>query len=118
MADKPADKIAKKPPGRPFEPGNNANPHGRPKGSRNKLGEDFIHALAEDFKEHGVAAIASMRQDKPNEYVKVVASLLPKHVEIKDVTLDELERDELAALLDAVRTARLAREADREGALH
>jgi hypothetical protein len=30
-----ADKTAKKPRGRPFQPGNRANPHGRPSGSRN-----------------------------------------------------------------------------------
>jgi hypothetical protein len=30
---------------------------GRPKGSRNKLGEAFIQALAEDFERHGAEAI-------------------------------------------------------------
>ena len=30
---------------------------GRPKGSRNKLGEDFIAALAADFAEHGKCVI-------------------------------------------------------------
>lgn len=118
MADEPRKNAAttrkQMPKGKPFEAGN----PGRPKGSRNKLGEDFIQALAEDFKTGGVAAIKAMREEKPNEYVKVVASLLPKHVEVKDVTLDELERDELASLLDAVRAARIVREADRETPLH
>ena len=31
------DKTAEKPRGKPFEPGNNANPDGRPKGSKNYL---------------------------------------------------------------------------------
>lgn len=109
---------AKQAPPTAFKPGQSGNPAGRPKGARNKLGEDFIQALAEDFKDHGVAAIKAMREDKPNEYVKVVASLLPKHVEVKDVSLDELERDELASLLDAVRAARAIREATGDGALH
>ena len=113
-----ADSTAPKQRGVPFKPGQSGNPEGRPKGSRNKLGEDFIQALAEDFKDHGVAAIRSMREEKPNEYVKVVASLLPKHVEVKDVTLDELERDELASLLDAVRAARAVREATGDGSVH
>lgn len=117
MAD-PANPNAEKKRGRPFQKGQIANPAGRPKGSRNKLAEDFVKALADDFSEHGVQAIATMREEKPTEYCKVVASLLPKHVEVKDVTLDELERDELATLLDAVRAARAVREAASEGALH
>lgn len=108
-----ADKDAK---GR-FQTGNNGGP-GRPKGSRNKLNEDFIRALSDDFAKHGGEVIAKVRAEKPDAYLKVVASLSPKHVEVKDTTLDDLERDELAALLDAVKQARDARAADREGSVH
>jgi hypothetical protein len=100
-----------------FVTGNIGGP-GRPKGSRNKLNEDFLRALSEDFAEHGEEVIQAVRTEKPDVYLKVVASLAPKHVEVKDVTLDELERDELAALLDAVRQARSIGAADREGAVH
>ena len=102
------------PEGKRFQPGN----PGRPKGARNKLGEEFIQALYDDFKTGGVEAIQKMRAEKPNEYVKVIASLLPKHVKVEDATLDELERADLAALLDAVRAAKSIGEADREGAVH
>lgn len=60
-----------------FKPGN----PGRPKGSRNKLSEDFFKALMEDFETHGTAAIVAMRQEKPNEYAKMVAGLMTKEVE-------------------------------------
>jgi hypothetical protein len=40
--------------GRPFKSGN----PGRPKGSRNKLGEAFLDALHADWQEHGTEAIA------------------------------------------------------------
>lgn len=60
-----------------FKPGN----PGRPKGSRNKLGEAFIEAMYEDFQEHGVAAIEKVRTEKPDQYLKVVASILPKEIE-------------------------------------
>lgn len=81
---KAAVSTAKKPRGRPFKSGNNANPAGRPKGSRNKLSESFISALFDDFQEHGIAAIQKMRTEKPNEYVKVVASLIPAQFQAVD----------------------------------
>jgi hypothetical protein len=105
MGDEPRNNGAKTPrpmpEGRRFEPGN----PGRPKGSRNRLGEAFIQALANDFDEHGVAAIATVREDRPHEYLKVVASLLPKQVEIKEGAFDGIGDEELSALIVAARAA-------------
>lgn len=72
-----------------FKPGN----PGRPKGSRNKLGEDFIAALHDDFQEHGVEAIQAVRKDKPDAYLKVLAMILPKELKItneSDLTDEQL----------------------------
>lgn len=66
---------------------------GKPKGSRHKLGEAFIAALHDDFNEHGVAAIEAVRAERPHEYLKVIASLLPK--ELKVTTESELTDDQL-----------------------
>ena len=55
---------------------------GRPKGSRNKLSEDFLRALAEDFAEHGAKAIAETRQSKPEAYLGVIGKLMPKLMEL------------------------------------
>lgn len=88
-----------------FQPGNNANPHGRPKGSRNKLGEQFVQALQADFQEHGKKAIETVREERPHEYLKVVASLLPKQVEIKEGAFDGVDDEQLAALVAAARSA-------------
>lgn len=71
--------------GKPFQPGN----PGRPKGSRNKLGEAFLAALHEDFQQNGKAAIEVCRAEKPDAYLKVIASILPKQAEI---TVNEYER--------------------------
>ena len=91
--------------GKLFEPGNNANPTGRPKGSRNKLGEAFLSALHDDFQAHGVSAIEKARTDNPAAYVKIIASLLPQQIEIKESAFDGIADDELAALIVAAREA-------------
>jgi len=64
-----------------FLPGNSGFT-GRPKGARNKLGEDFIQSMYEDFTEHGKVAIQTVREDRPQDYIKVIASLLPKDINL------------------------------------
>lgn len=79
----------------PWQPGQSGNPAGRPKGARNKLGEAFIQALHDDFNEHGVDAIVQVRDEKPDQYLKVIASLLPKDVNLNVNSEVELSDDEL-----------------------
>jgi hypothetical protein len=83
----------KRTPGVPFAKGN----PGRPKGARNKLGEAFLEAMLEDFTRHGTAAIEVVRAEKPDQYLKVIASLLPKDINLNvNDSFNELTDDELA----------------------
>lgn len=83
----------------PWEPGRSGNPAGRPKGSRNKLGEGFLAALLADFEVHGPETIRLAREADPMGYVRVCASLLPRHVKVEDDgdRHDHMTDDELAA---------------------
>ena len=65
----------------PWKPGESGNPAGRPKGSRNKLSEEFVAEVYADWCENGAAAIQTVRETRPDVYVKVVASLLPRQVQ-------------------------------------
>ena len=78
-----------------WRPGQSGNLAGRPKGSRNRLSEDFVAALYDDFQNHGSAAIAACRAEKPEVYLRVIASLLPKDVNLTTRPLDDLSDDQL-----------------------
>lgn len=100
--------------GRPFKPGQSGNPAGRPKGSKNKLAESFIKALADDFSEHGASAIEIARVEDPAGYLRVIASVLPKELVLTDERgTADLPDDELVAIAAGGR-ARAAGAADGE----
>ena len=92
-----------------FKPGN----PGRPKGSRNKLSESFLTALANDFDKHGVQAIETMRVNDPSGYVKTIANLLPKDIHITEKRLIEMTDAEILAQLSGVLQIRKLDDADK-----
>jgi sugar phosphate isomerase/epimerase len=85
------------------------NKGGRPAGSRNRLQSKFLFELAEDFEKHGADAIKLCRLEQPATYVKIIASLMPRELE---VTAHSVERDlsdeEIAATLEKIRAWRVA----------
>lgn len=99
-----------------FQPGQSGNPNGRPKGSRNRLSEAFTLALANDFDKHGPEVIEKVRVTDPAAYVRVIASILPKQVEIKEGAFDGVDDEQLAAIVAAARSALGVSDGGREGA--
>ncbi|WP_258602385.1 hypothetical protein [Mesorhizobium sp. AR10] len=67
--------------------------------AKKTLGDDFLAAVRADFQAHGAGVIAAMRADKPDQYLKIVLSVLPKdlprdwRVDINH--LDALSDDEI-----------------------
>jgi predicted nuclease of restriction endonuclease-like RecB superfamily len=76
---------------------------GRRAGSRNRLSNDFIDALAKEFAEHGNEAMRLCRVERPIEFLKLVASIIPKEFEITDSRLKDIPDDELDALIEIAR---------------
>jgi hypothetical protein len=92
-----------------WKPGQSGNPKGRAVGSRNKLGENFINVLYEHFLEHGPKAIERVYNSRPDIYLKVIASTLPREMHFKNASAyDGLTDDKLDEVIDRVRAVLLA----------
>ncbi len=81
---------------------------GRPKGARNKLGEEFLTALQEDFTAHGKGVIEKVRAERPHEYLKIVASLMPKELNLRTDPLEDMSDDEIEEGIEMLRQLKAA----------
>jgi len=86
----------------PFEKGRQKT-GGRAKGARNKLSQAFLEAFTADFEKHGAEVIRIVRMEKPHEYLKTAAYLMPKEFEITETHLVEIPDHELDAFIEFAR---------------
>lgn len=95
----PTKQVMKDPETGRFLKGNKGG--GRFKGSRNKLSEEFLSAMLEDFTEHGKVAIARARRSDPLGYIKVIAGTVAKHVDlnVSKSPVEEMDDDELRSTI-------------------
>jgi hypothetical protein len=73
------------------------------KGARNRLSHTFLEALQKDFAEHGEEAIKICRIERPAEYCKMVAGLLPRELDISHNTLTEIDDEQLTGFIEYIR---------------
>jgi hypothetical protein len=88
---------------------------GRAKGVKNRLSHAFLTALVEDFEKHGIEAIKICRVEKPNEYVRLIAHLMPKELEITDNRLHDITDNELIAYIEYAQRQLASRAGSVEG---
>jgi hypothetical protein len=88
----------------------------RPKRTKKTLGDDFLAAVRADFRAYGAGVIAEVRADKPDQYLKIVLSVLPKDFDVSINQLDGLSDEEIRSRirnLEAVLRPFLQEPADR-----
>lgn len=94
MADRIPRRAARKVATKPTGKGD-----ARPGRAKKTLGDDFLAAVRADFRSHGAGVLAAVRADKPEQYLKIVLSVLPRdfpgglHAAING--LDTLSDDEI-----------------------
>ena len=74
------------------------------RGARDRMSAAFLATLADDFERHGAAVVAIVRERDPAIYLRIVASLQPKDVEVSR-PLESLSDAELLAVIDELRGA-------------
>lgn len=77
-----------------FVKGYNGGP-GRPKGSRNKLGEAFLQDMHAAWEAKGVEAINRVIEERPQDFLKVVAGILPKEMNVNVKDIDSMTDEQL-----------------------
>ena len=90
--------------GKPFVKGQPKVPgSGRVKGVKNRLSHKFLEDLAAQWEISGQAALKIMSVEDPSNFVRVVASVMPKELEITETHLMEIPDHELDAFIEFAR---------------
>jgi hypothetical protein len=85
-----------------WKKGQSGNPAGKVKGHKDRLKNNFLKALADDFVANGKDAIVRMRTDDPSGYIRAIASLMPKEMDLNHnlSPLAELTDEQLQTVVD------------------
>lgn len=79
---------------------------GKPPGARNRLQGKFLKALHDDFEKEGEGVIKIVRMEKPVEYLRIIASVLPKEFLFGETGIEDLTDEDLRETLELIRQRR------------
>jgi hypothetical protein len=102
MTDKTAAGPTRRKPARRKPAASPAARKPRAKRAKKTLGDDFLAAVRADFRAHGAGVIAEVRADKPDQYLKIVLSVLPKDFDATINQMDGLSDDEIRSRIRAL----------------
>jgi hypothetical protein len=86
-----------------------------PSAIRGALGKAFLTRLAADFTRHGARIFPRLRKQRQQDYLKLVAAVLPQEYRLKEVSFQDVSDQELAAMLSVLRAAIAEKEKEQRG---
>jgi hypothetical protein len=87
-----------------YRKGKSGNKAGRPLGAKTKITSLFFDDLYTKWKKRGAKAIDRMIDERPGDFVRVVASLMPRELKITS-PMAELSDEEIYDILTQLRRA-------------
>ena len=85
---------------------------GRPKGSRNRLADTFLMAVADDFATNGIDAIERVRKKDPAAYLKLISALIPRQLVLEreqETDFADMTEEEVSDLLQRAQRNKFVR---------
>ena len=93
-----------------FKPGLSGNPHGNRHRTRHLLNQEFMQALLLHFRQHGKKAIEKVARNQPAVYVKILALLVPREMQIEHTNrIKQMTDEEIEQAIEAIQTMLAAR---------
>ena len=68
------------------------------------LSARFLDDVYSDWETHGLAVLKIVRRDRPQDYLKVVASLLPRDIQVAPAPLTEMSDEEIVNILANIKS--------------
>src|SRR5262245_33553076 len=86
------------------------NPHGNRHRTRHLLNQEFMQALLLHFRQHGKKAIEKVARNQPAAYVKILALLVPREMQIEHTNhIKQMTDEEIEQAIELIQTMLAAR---------
>ena len=98
-----------------FRPGVSGNPHGNRHHTRHLLNQEFMEALLLNFRHEGKKAIEKVARNQPGVYLKILALLVPREMQIEQTNrIKQMTDEEIEQAIEAIQTMLAARAGEAE----
>jgi hypothetical protein len=93
-----------------FQQGVSGNPHGNRHRTRHLLNQEFMQALLLNFRHQGKKAIEKVARNQPAAYLKILALLVPREMQIEHTNrIKQMTDEQIEEAIEAIETMLTAR---------